>query len=115
MRTLAFPLLVVALVGCGGGEEDMPPPPDAGPPPLFDAAWQPYPSGPYGVTEYSIVTNLQFSGYVDDNKNGNPFDDTEREWSLEEYFQGSRDPGAKVIFINAAAPWCGPCGLEASE
>ena len=64
------------------------------------------------LREGDTIEDLTWTGYVDDNGNGNPFDDAPREISLEEFFHG-HDPDAKILLINASAGWCGSCADEA--
>jgi thiol-disulfide isomerase/thioredoxin len=103
----------------GDDGDDEADPPDAAPvapdaAPVPDAAPEPaaYPSGPYGTRVGSVIENLAWMGYRDGDGNGDPFDEDAREVTLEEFFSG-RDPDAKIILINSAAGWCGPCQEEA--
>jgi len=106
----------IADAGSSGGTADARPPgaPDARPaPPDAAPPHREYPAGPYGTRTGDVITNLSWTGYADDNGNGDPFDDSPRSVSLGEMFEGN-DPGAKLIFVNSSAGWCGSCQDEAS-
>jgi thiol-disulfide isomerase/thioredoxin len=60
-----------------------------------------------------IVEDIEARAFVDDNDNGMVSDDTPRTIKLSDYFAENR-PGTKIIMLNAAAGWCGPCQSEAS-
>jgi thiol-disulfide isomerase/thioredoxin len=71
-----------------------------------------YPNGPYGYTSSKIVENFDLLGFKDsDDAGDDPFDDTERQIELKEFFQGE-DLDAKVIMINVGAGWCPYCNDE---
>lgn len=118
VRMLASALLVTGwlVAGCGdddgdgGGTPDAAAEvPDAGP--TTDAAYT-YPSGPFGTGPEDTIENLSWVGFVDDDGDGNPFNQEPRIFYLAEYY-AENDPDAKVIMVNAAAGWCGPCQQEA--
>jgi thiol-disulfide isomerase/thioredoxin len=58
------------------------------------------------------VEDLQFLAFVDEG-DGMPASHEPRMIRLSDYFAQNR-PGTKVIMLNAAAGWCGPCMHEAS-
>lgn len=117
MPRLFVLILALGLAACGGEDEKANP--DSGL--TLDATPQAnapdggaflYPPGPYGAAVDDVIENLQWLGFVDDDKDKNPFDQEPRIFQLAEYF-AQNDPTAKVIMINAAAGWCGPCQAEA--
>lgn len=84
-----------------------------------------YPQGPYGINPGNVIQPLCFQGYV------NPLDgigpDFEREICLENFYNPTDDglyeegepfsegaPKPRVVMINIAAVWCGPCKEEAA-
>lgn len=80
-------LVGAALTGCGGGG---------------------------GAAERQVLEDASFTGFVDDNANGQSFDDAPRTVHFSEFFAQNR-PGTRVIMLNAAAGWCGPCQHEAAK
>ncbi len=119
MKTLLACGLVASLAlftACGGEEDPMGDPPDAGGGSADAADNTPrYPAGPYGEGPGDVIRDLQWVSFVDgDDADLDPLNDPVRLLSLSEYYRGN-DPDAKVIMINSAAGWCGPCMQEASE
>src|SRR5262245_54961851 len=105
-------LLVVACSDSGMG--GTPPPPQE-----IDAGMAPkpeYPAGPYGVVVGDTIKNETWaSAYFDgDDPGASPYDEAPRAWSLDHFWQG-KDPNAKLIMLNQAAGWCGPCMTESTN
>jgi hypothetical protein len=83
-----------------------------------------YPAGPYGVGKGSTVANYKFVGYADASKVNNALQEVE----LAEFYNptgdGKYEEGSalevgaakpKVILIDVASVWCGPCNYEAKN
>jgi hypothetical protein len=81
-----------------------------------------YPAGPYGVGKGSIVANYKFVGYANAQKINNALQGIE----LADFYNPTGDgkyeegsvmevgaPKPKVILIDVASVWCGPCNYEA--
>src|SRR5262245_50374754 len=105
------------LGACGSEGDPMEDPPAAavgGQPDAAGVAYS-YPSGPYGEGVGDTIKDMTFVGFVDTaaDADDDPFNEPARLWSLHELYRGN-DPEAKVIMMNAAAGWCGPCMQEAS-
>jgi len=134
MRLTIFALLgAVALMGCdnttgsGGGTSGsaIQPAPDF--PSNSGEAAHPtkaYPAPPYGVGKGSTVANYKFVGYADAQMVNNALQEIE----LAEFYNptgnGTYDKGSvlgeglpkpKVILIDVASVWCGPCNEEAQN
>lgn len=132
MRQTIFAVLgavaVVALSGCGstgtgGGEDDLAPafPDGTGQAPQGAKV---YPAGPYGVGIGSIIANYKFVGYA----NAMKVSDALQEIQLAEFYNPDGNgvyeagsvmevgaPKPKVILIDVASVWCGPCNYEADQ
>jgi thiol-disulfide isomerase/thioredoxin len=61
-----------------------------------------------------LIEEMAFLAYVDADGDGMSFDDEPRQIQLGDYLAKNR-PGTKIIMLNAAAGWCGPCMHEASK
>src|SRR5689334_20131613 len=81
-------LTLTILAGCGGSSNDAPAP--------------------------KVLADAQFLAFVDDNGNGLSFDGQPRMIRLSDFFAANR-AGTKMIMLNAAAGWCGPCTHEAGK
>jgi thiol-disulfide isomerase/thioredoxin len=120
MRTLLACGLVASLAlvsACGGDDDDTPPPPDADTStPDAGGTARAYPPGPYGEGTGDVIRNLTWVAYMDTaaDADSDPFNEEPQLFTLDGYFLGN-DPDAKVIMINAAAGWCGPCMNEAAH
>jgi hypothetical protein len=66
-----------------------------------------------GTSERPKVEDLELLAFVDSNADGLSFNDEPRLIHLSDYEARNR-PGTRIIMINAAAGWCGPCTREAS-
>ena len=71
-------------------------------------------AGSGGSAEGQVLDDASFLGFVDDDGNGKSFDDAPRTVALSDFFAKNR-PGTRVIMLNAAAGWCGPCMHEAAK
>jgi thiol-disulfide isomerase/thioredoxin len=67
-----------------------------------------------GAAEQTMLEDASFLGFVDDNGDGRSFDDAPRNVHFSDFFAKNR-PGTRIIMLNAAAGWCGPCMHEAAE
>lgn len=69
-----------------------------------------YPKGPFGNVRGDVIENLTFTGFIDSDadEDDSPFNEPQHEISLQDFFVNN-DPGAKVLLLNSAAGWCGPC------
>jgi thiol-disulfide isomerase/thioredoxin len=122
MKTLLACGLVASLAlfsACGGEEDPMDDPPDAGgggTPDADPGTARAYPDGPYGEGTGDTIRNLSWVAYVDTEADSDidPFNEEPQLFDLSQYYRGN-DPEAKVIMINAAAGWCGPCMNEAAH
>lgn len=112
--SLAAALLLTACEeGDDLGAADAAPAADAVPQP--DGAGFLYPSGPFGTGPEDTIEDITWLGFVDgDDPDTDHANDPLRLFSLHEYHQANA-PDAKVIMINSAAGWCGPCQQEAAE
>lgn len=61
-----------------------------------------------------VLADAELLAFVDDNGNGSSADDPPRTVHFSDFFERNR-PGTRLIMINAAAGWCGPCMHEAGE
>ncbi len=104
--------LALSFAGCAVDSDAQP---DAAPVDNVDAAPSglPYPSGPYGSGPEDVMRNHQWVGWVDNNGDGDQYNDGVRLFELGEYHTAT-DPDAKIIMLSAAAGWCGPCRAEAN-
>jgi hypothetical protein len=84
---------------------------------------RPYPEGPFGVGKGSIIENYKFIGYPNAMKVNNALAEIEmaefyNPTSDGVYGEGSAFPAdalkPKVILIDVASVWCGPCNQEAA-
>jgi len=64
--------------------------------------------------EMSTIEDTQFLAFVDDDGDGLSANNEPRLIRFSDYSAKKR-PGTKVIMVNAAAGWCGPCMHEASK
>jgi hypothetical protein len=119
MRRLITVLVVVAAVGLMACEETKYVQPDAGE--QQDAANQDdaapcgadtYPCPPYGTVPNTVMEDLTFTGWIDENGNGDLSDETYREWGLDYYYQLGQSGDAKFLLLNASAGWCSVCRAE---
>lgn len=131
MRHTIFAVLgAMALIGCGntsgsGGGDD-----GALAPEFPDGTGQQahgakaYPAGPYGIGKGSIIANYKFVGYANAMKINNALQSIE----LADFYNPTGDgvyeegsvfevgaPKPKVILIDVASVWCGPCNYEADQ
>lgn len=74
--------------GCGGGGGDTPP--------------------------SETLEDMEFEAFVDSDGDGACCNEEPRTIRLSDYYAENR-PGTRIIMINAAAGWCGPCQREAAE
>jgi len=133
MRHTIFAVLgAIALIGCdgasgqGGGDSG-----DGTLAPAFpDGTGQQahgakaYPPGPYGIGKGSIIANYKFLGYANSLKDASTLQPIE----LADFYNPTGDAvyeegtvfevGAKkpkVLLIDVASVWCGPCNQEAAD
>jgi len=85
-------LAIGNLGGCGGTSEQLNPDASTCDP-------QVYPCVPYGVSPGTVIRDLSFLGWRDDNKNGSLADDELRTIHLSDYFA---DKQIKVLVVTAA-------------
>ena len=70
-----------------------------------------YPGAPYGYGIGAIIEDFSLEGYIDDDGDGDLFNEAARQIALNEFFQGE-DLDAKIILINVGAGWCPYCQDE---
>lgn len=129
MRNSIFALIgALALVGCNGntgGDTDEPviaPEFPEGSGQLANSA-KPYPAGPFGIGQGSIISNYKFIGFVN-SVAGRDL----AEIQMAEFYnpdgagvfeEGSvfpaGSPKPKALLIAVASVWCGPCNYEAAN
>jgi thiol-disulfide isomerase/thioredoxin len=73
-----------------------------------------YPCGPFGTGQGATMANETLWGYYDTNGNGSVTDEAGGSFDLARYYAQAAS-GAKVLYLNVSAPWCGTCQSEASE
>src|SRR4051794_1694922 len=104
MRLVRLPILLLALwsvalaAGCGAPTD---PTQNRAPPTGSD-----YPAGPYGYGQGTIIENLNFIGKQSD---------THTDYTtlpMQPFTLGDVRQNAKLILIDGAARWCGPCNLD---
>jgi len=120
MKRLIAVLAVVAVAGLTACEETKYVMPDAGE--QSDAASQDdaappcgadtYPCPPYGTVPNTVLEDLTFTGWIDENGNGDLEDENYREWGLDYFYQLGLDGEAKFMMLNASAGWCSVCRAE---
>ncbi|MFO0552903.1 MAG: TlpA family protein disulfide reductase [Polyangiaceae bacterium] len=135
MGALAFSL---AGAGCdnGSGEEDIADPDQGAAPDVVDAPDFPdgtgqeaqvkleYPPGPFGFKPGSIIENFKFMGF----SNASVQNDTLEPLELAMFYNptgdgvypagspfGEGNPKPRVLLIDVASVWCGPCNYEADQ
>lgn len=69
-------------------------------------------AGP-GETGQDTLEDMELLGFVDDDGDGRCWNEEPREVRLSDYLAENR-PGTRIIMLNAAAGWCGPCMREAA-
>ncbi len=70
-----------------------------------------YPVGPYGYGVGAVVEDFSLEGFIDDDGDGDLFNEAARQIALKEFFQGE-DLDAKIILVNVGAGWCPYCQDE---
>ncbi len=114
-------MMAMALCACQSGSGDpVAPVPGSGSETVDD-----YPPAPYGINPGDVIRPLCFPGYVNPLEGIGP--DFEREICLDQFFNPTDDasyeegvpfeagaPKPRVVMINVAAVWCGPCKEEAA-
>lgn len=60
------------------------------------------------------LEDMEFLAFVDSDGDGACCNEAPRTIRLSDYYAENR-PGTRIIMINAAAGWCGPCMREAAE
>jgi hypothetical protein len=110
-------VLVVAGMAIGCGSEAPPFPRGQG---QVKGAGQSYPSGPYGVTRGSVISNYEFVGFP------RPLDETKLvPIRLADFYNPTGDgvypddspiapgePLPKALLLDVSAVWCQPCQVE---
>ncbi|MCC6214390.1 MAG: hypothetical protein IT376_05950 [Polyangiaceae bacterium] len=124
MNRFALPLILafgLSLGGCsgddGGGAERGDPfdtslstTPSGGPDPVGLGA-DPYPAGPYGFSQYSVIPNFQFLGWRD--PAAGAYDPAALEViKLSDYYDPDGAKGSRLLHVNLSAVWCGYCRAE---
>jgi thiol-disulfide isomerase/thioredoxin len=71
-----------------------------------------YPCPPYGTVNNTVMENLTFTGWIDENGDGDPLTDPYRSWGLDYFYQLGRAGTAKFLMLNASAGWCSACRSE---
>ncbi|MBI5482097.1 MAG: TlpA family protein disulfide reductase [Deltaproteobacteria bacterium] len=71
-----------------------------------------YPCPPYGTVPNTVMENLTFTGWVDENSDGDPLTDPYRTWGLDYFYQLGKAGQAKFLMLNASAGWCTVCRAE---
>jgi thiol-disulfide isomerase/thioredoxin len=120
MKRLITLTAVVAAVGLTACTETKYVQPDAGE--QSDAALQQdavppcgpdtYPCPPYGNVVNTVMEDLTFTGWIDENGNGDLEDEAYREWGLDYYYQLALHGSAKFLLLNVSAGWCSVCRAE---
>jgi hypothetical protein len=112
-----FPFLATAaalLVACGAND----PAPPRGSPAAgtggdsgAGGAQGAYPSGPYGVTNGSVIADISWEGWR--NPVEAAFDPSAFETiALSDYYDPDGTKGYRAIVVNASARWCSICKME---
>jgi thiol-disulfide isomerase/thioredoxin len=70
--------------------------------------------GGTGAPPPETLEDMEFLAFVDSDGDGACCNEAPRTIRLSDYYAENR-PGTKIIMINAAAGWCGPCMREAAE
>lgn len=65
------------------------------------------------ATEPETLEDMELLGFIDDDADGRCCNQEPRAVRLSDYLAENR-PGTRIIMINAAAGWCGPCMREAA-
>jgi thiol-disulfide isomerase/thioredoxin len=118
-RLIAVVVVVaaVALTACekteyvmpdGGDQEDASVQDDAAP----QCGPDTYPCPPYGTVPNTVLEDLGFTGWIDENGNGDLADEEYRGWGLEYFYQLGLAGEAKFLMLNASAGWCSVCRAE---
>jgi hypothetical protein len=71
-----------------------------------------YPCPPYGTVPGTILEDLTFTGWIDDNGSSAPLDDPYRAFGFDYFYQLGRTQGAKFLLFVVAAGWCTYCRAE---
>jgi hypothetical protein len=122
------------LLGCGseggGGDDSTPTPDQIGQKHDFTPGQgQPgtdalaYPKGPYGIGKGSIIANYKFVGLPNSQASGDLFGIQLADFYNpdgvsvypENHPMGAGKPKPKVLLIDVASVWCGPCNYEADQ
>jgi hypothetical protein len=72
---------------------------------------QAYPAGPYGLTEGSIIRNMEFLGWHQPATAQYALDATESV-QLSDFYDPTGEKGTELILVNSVAVWCGVCRGE---
>lgn len=130
MRNTIFALIgALALVGCNPNSDDGAPDEPQIAPEFPEGSGQqanntkPYPAGPFGIGQGSIVANYKFIGFVNSVAGRNL-----AEIQMAEFYNPTGDgvfeegsvfpvgsPKPKGLVIAVGAVWCGPCNYEAEN
>ncbi|MFN7131308.1 MAG: TlpA family protein disulfide reductase [Myxococcales bacterium] len=112
MRKALLAALLAALTACGPGPEKQPtdnntPPEeqDPGLDPENPTGGPAYPEGPYGTRVGDVVRNFALYGF----RTGSGSYVNVR---LSDFYDADGSKNYKVMWINVAAGWCGPCRAE---
>lgn len=114
-RNVLASVMFAMFVAACGSEQDPMGAPDAAAEPDAEPSGLAYPSGPYGEGADDTIRNLRMIAYIDgDDADDLVVGEEMSAFELAQYYR-ENDPDAKVIMINSAAGWCGPCQQEAQE
>ncbi len=71
-----------------------------------------YPCPPYGLGSGSIITNITWNGWIDDNGDGDLTNDDYHVWGLDYFYQLGLAGEANWLVLNGSAGWCTYCRQE---
>ena len=71
-----------------------------------------YPCPPYGTVPNTVMEDLTFTGWIDENADGNLLNDPYRTWGLDYFYQLGLAGDAKFLLLNVSAGWCTVCRSE---
>jgi thiol-disulfide isomerase/thioredoxin len=71
-----------------------------------------YPCPPYGTVPGTVMENLTFTGWIDDDGDGDPLNDGYRTWGLDYFYSQGLAGDASFLVVNVSAGWCTVCRSE---
>jgi thiol-disulfide isomerase/thioredoxin len=71
-----------------------------------------YPCPPYGAGPGSVIDDVTFAGWIDDNGDGDILNDPYRAWGMDYFYQLGLANQADYLVLNGSAGWCTYCRKE---